>query len=296
VSDRELRDGLQEGLGRPVGAIARRPWPYSSSAPIEELTVPGCPALLFKNLGARSHSAPAFVVDPLREIDVYARHLRGLDAPACVAAVATDRRAWLFLERLDAIPLWQAEGDEPWLASARWLARLHAEPPPASAGHLLVRDRAHLGQWVQRAASGDSAGALGDIHSAADDAIATLMEWPVSLIHGEFYPSNVLVQWPSGDEPRMRVIDWEMAGIGPGVLDLAALIAGRHEQGLRRRMVEAYRSELAVVPDSFDRALRAARLLVSLQWIGWEPDWTPPAEHAHDWHGDALAFADGGRP
>ena len=158
VSDAELRAGLEVALGHPVGSISRRPWAYSSSAPIEELSVTGCPPLLFKDLVARSRSAPSFVIDPWREVEVYQRRLAGPDAPACAGTVAGHERAWLFLERLDAIPLWQAGGDDPWLAAARWLARLHSAPPPASAGRLLVRDRAHLECWVQRAVATDTAG------------------------------------------------------------------------------------------------------------------------------------------
>lgn len=291
VSDAELRAGLEVALGRPVGPIGRRPWAYSSSTPIEELRVTGYPPLLFKDLAARSHSAPSFVIDPWREVEVYQRHLAGPDAPACAGVVAGDQRAWLFLERLDAIPLWQAAGDEPWLAAARWLARLHSAPAPAQPGRLLVRDRAHLERWVQRATASDTSGALGEIGTAAREAIEALTAWPVTLLHGEFYPSNVLVQ-AAGETVRIRVIDWEMAGIGPGLLDLAALIAGKHEPGLRRRIVDAYRAELADVPDAFAETLRAARLLVALQWIAWEPDWTPPDEHVHDWHGDAVTFAE----
>jgi hypothetical protein len=29
-----------------------------------------------------------------------------------------------------------------------------------------------------------------------------------------------------------------------------------------------------------------------VQWLGWSPDWSPPAEHAHDWLGEALHLAD----
>jgi Phosphotransferase enzyme family len=296
VSDAELRAGLEVALGRPVGSIARTPWAYSSSAAIEELSVPGCPPLLFKDLTARSRSAPSFVLDPWREVEVYRRQLVGPDAPTCAGAVAGDHRAWLFLERLDAIPLWQAAGDEPWLAAARWLARLHSAPAPAEPGRLLIRDRAHLEHWVLRATATDTSGALGEIDTAAREAIEALTRWPVTLLHGEFYPSNVLVQESAANPPRIRPIDWEMAGIGPGLLDLAALIAGKHEPGLRQRIVDAYRAELTDVPETFAEALRAARLMVALQWIGWEPDWTPPDEHAHDWHRDALAFNGRRRP
>jgi hypothetical protein len=40
------------------------------------------------------------------------------------------------------------------------------------------------------------------------------------------------------------------------------------------------------------QALDAAQLHLSLQWLGWSPDWTPPPEHARDWLADALATAE----
>jgi hypothetical protein len=35
-----------------------------------------------------------------------------------------------------------------------------------------------------------------------------------------------------------------------------------------------------------------ARLHLAVQWLGWSPDWTPPAEHAHDWYAEAVATAE----
>jgi len=29
-----------------------------------------------------------------------------------------------------------------------------------------------------------------------------------------------------------------------------------------------------------------------MQWLGWSADWSPPAEHAHDWLGEAIAMAE----
>jgi len=290
VSDADLVDALERVLERRVTSFRRRRWCYTSSAPIEELTIQGCPTLLFKDLSARSYPAPAFVVDPLRELEIYATHLTGLNAPPFVGGVATRGRAWLFLQRIDGIPLWQAEGERPWLATARWLARLHRITPPARSGRLLVRDRALLARWAPRALATERAGDLAGIEEASDRAIEILRTFPASLIHGDFYPSNVIVRG-SCDEPTICPIDWEMGGIGAGVLDLAALISGDHQPHLRRRIVDAYRGALHSVPDNFDEGLRAARLLVALQWIGWQPGWTPPADHAHDWVADALAFS-----
>jgi aminoglycoside phosphotransferase (APT) family kinase protein len=265
-------------------------WPYGSSAPMEELVVPGLGRVLFKDLtpGQRP-SRPAFLVDPLREVEAYESLLDGLDAPACHAAVVADGRAWLFLELVDGIPLWQAEGPEAWDATARWLARLHAAPAPDGA-HLLTYDADHLLAWVERAIALAPAGTLGAAPEAARRAAERLAAWPVSFVHGELYPSNVLVQ-RSASGPRIRPLDWETAGVGPGILDLAALTSGDWRRGERARVVDVYREALSCVPDGFDEAFDAARLFVALQWLGWSREWSPPPEHRHDWAADARELA-----
>ena len=74
-------------------------------------------------------------------------------------------------------------------------------------------------------------------------------EWaaarPRTFLHGEFYPSNVLIE-DAVEGPRVRPVDWEMAGLGPGLADLAALISGRWE--------EAEREALALGQDRHDVA------------------------------------------
>jgi hypothetical protein len=37
--------------------------------------------------------------------------------------------------------------------------------------------------------------------------------------------------------------------------------------------------------------LQLARLHLAVQWLGWEPTWSPPAEHRHDWLAEALEIA-----
>lgn len=296
VSDAALRAGLAEALGRPVTTVVRRPWPYTSSLPMEELVVDGGAPLLFKDLTPRARaSRPAFLVDPVREVEAYRTLPAALDAPACLGAVVDAERIWLFLERVDGIPLWQATRIEAWEATARWAARMHAAPPPAAAqrAHLLRHDAAHLRRWVDRAAALAPGGTLDGARPAAEAAIARLGRWPVRLIHGELYPSNVLVQGdPRGPAPRIRPVDWETAGLGPGVLDLAALLAGDWTADDRARLTRAYRDALGdALPEGFAEAVDAARLLVALQWLGWSASWSPPAEHRHDWAADVRELA-----
>jgi Ser/Thr protein kinase RdoA (MazF antagonist) len=291
VSDAALRDGLQEALGRPVGTLERRAWPYVSSLPMEELVVDGGPPVLFKDLTARARpSRPAFLVDPAREVQAYRDVAALVDAPALHGAVVDGGRTWLFVERVDGVPLWQAHDLQAWEATARWAARMHAAPPPRDCGYLLTHDAAHLRRWVDRALAMAPDGGLDDLRPAAGVAVDRLRAWPQSLLHGELYPSNVLVQ-ATADGPRIRPVDWETAGLGPGLLDLAALTSGAWAAAEREQVVAAYRHELGVVPDGFDGALDAARLLVALQWLGWSASWTPPPEHRHDWAADARAVA-----
>ncbi|MDP1846438.1 MAG: hypothetical protein Q8K79_01500 [Solirubrobacteraceae bacterium] len=291
MSDAELRAGLATALGGEIGALRRLPWPYGSSVPVEELRIAGRAPLLFKDLTPRPRpSRPAFLVDPLREVEAYTTLLHGLDAPACHGALVDDERVWLFLELVDGVPLWQADGLAAWEATARWLARMHAAPVPQGV-HLLRYDAAHLRRWVDRALA-MSSDDLGAVRAPALRAVQRLAAWPAAFVHGELYASNVLVQ-QTVRGPRVRPVDWETAGIGPGLLDLAALTAGDWPGDRRARVVAAYRDALpatAAGPE-FRAALDAARLLVALQWLGWSDDWTPPPGHRHDWAADARALA-----
>jgi len=118
--------------------------------------------------------------------------------------------------------------------------------------------------------------ALARIVAAYERVLEILSAMPATFVHGEFYASNVLV---AGE--RIAAVDWEMAGIGPGILDLAALVTGWGEEE-RTAIIAGYGN----VPS---QALDAAQLHLALQWLGWSPDWTPPPEHARDWLAEALS-------
>jgi len=145
-------------------------------------------------------------------------------------------------------------------------------------------------------------GALSTVEPVGRAAAARLAALPAVLIHGEAYPSNLLVETtadscptatstpdaPGG--PRIRPVDWETLGTGPAALDLAALTSGEWEPEERSSVVAAYREAAGGGPS--DDELEAARLMVALQWIGWSTSWTPPAEQRHDWLGAAVSAAE----
>lgn len=307
-TDDELRARLEGELGARVVGLERRPHPYQTSFPLEELRVElddgRSLALVFKDVASGSLplevalAKPSFLYDPLREIETYRSILARLDlgTPAFYGALVEPERDrfWLFIERVDAIALWQ-EGDfEAWEETARWLARLHERARARERTHLLSRDRAFLALWLERAKAilgSRLARRVATAHSRAVDRLARL---PETFIHGEFYPSNVLVQRRAGNV-RIAPVDWEMAGVGPAALDVAALVGGRWSPPEADALVEAYLSALTAPPpgDDFRRDLDCARLCLAVQWLGWSPAWRPPPESAHDWLAEALALAEG---
>ena len=131
--------------------------------------------------------------------------------------------------------------------------------------------------------------------SRYDRVVARLAAMPTTLIHGEFYPSNVIVR-PGAAAQTICAVDWEVAGIGPGALDLAALTAGQWSESEKRRFVTAYHGALnSRDPGSVEDLLEAVELCqlhLSVQMLGWAEDWSPPDNHTQNWLGTALRLAD----
>ena len=321
ASDLALRNALQSALAEigigPPGEIHRRPFAYRTSFPLEELDLTledGSELrLIFKDLAwsgldeqARL-AKPEFLHDPLREPAVYASVLspRGL-GPRCYGS-AIDvgaERYWLFVERIEGRELYQVGDLELWRAVASWLGEMHASLAGeleglAGEARLIDYDEAYYRRWLARArdfvaaaAQPQRSRALDWIAARYDGVVEGLLELPRTVLHGEFYASNVLV---AGEAPASRVcpVDWEMAARGPGLVDLAALIAGDWKEKDREAIVVAYRSAAGIAP-VFQDQLDLCRLHLAVQWLGWAPpSWTPPEGQRHDWLSEALALAEG---
>jgi len=300
----DVRAALTAMFDSPVESIERRPYAYRTSFAIDALDVQLAGGrrlrLLLKDLGAASEKAlaakPSFLVDPLREIDVYreilSRHTLG--TPHCFGAVVDpgSGRYWVVLEHVSGAVLWQIGELGVWQEAARWLAGLHTTCRGVSHPRLLRYDRSSYETWLARARAATGEPRLDRVAAGYDSVVQRLLELPPTFIHGEFYPSNVLVE-TRGGSVRVAAIDWEMAAIGPGLVDLAALTAGWSEPE-RERIAFAY-SEALPDPgseDAFLEALECCRLHIALQWLGWAKEWSPPAEHAQDWLAEALRAAE----
>jgi aminoglycoside phosphotransferase (APT) family kinase protein len=300
IGTRQLEAGLAAQRVELGGALRLDPVPsrYSTSYPLHDLTViredGSRLALVVKDLEWASMlpearaTKPRFLYDPGREIGVY-RHLLDPEAfgtARCYAAEvgAGGGGAWILLERVPGVPLVEVGDREPWLRALRWLARFHtigADRETRSVP-LLRHDEGFYRIWMERAQQFVRDERLTWIAERYDAVVERLLAQPSTFIHGELYASNVLV-----DGERVCPIDWEMAAVGPALVDVAALTAGsgwNDEDALA--MLVAYRAEI-------DRELLtdldACRAYLAVQWLGWSDSWTPPIELAHDWLAVAVA-------
>lgn len=322
---RVLEDILTEHFGRPcaVATLRREPYIYSTSFALEDVEVELSDGtslrLIVKDLGATGllegarASKPKFLYEPRREMQTYERLLSRtrLGTATCYGAVADEGsdRYWLFLEKVEALELYQVGDVAVWVEVAGWLAGMHScaalevGSVQQRNSHLISYDAALYRRWLDRAStymgtggSLDQRRSLATVAEGLEVALARLSELPPTLVHGEFYASNVLV----GDgaaHHRICPVDWEMAGVGPALLDLGALCAGWDEEN-RREIARGYRAawgagEWTADETRFLTYLQCCELCLAVQWLGWAPRWQAPPQHAQDWLAVASQLAQG---
>jgi Phosphotransferase enzyme family len=280
------------------------PWKYSTSYPLHDLTVTREDgerlALLVKDLDqgsmlpAARDAKPRFLYDPTREIGAY-RCVLDADALGTARHYASGAGGrtgwWIILERVPGTPLVEIGDRTRWLDAMQWLARFHAHGPRPLAMPsvpLLRHDARFYRTWMDRARQFVPDERLEWVAERYDVVAQRLLAQPPIFIHGEFYAANILV-----DGPRVCPVDWEMAGVGPALVDVAAIVSGPGWSDADvMAMLGTYCAELGTEVDVDLLAdLDACRVYLAIQWLGWSPSWEPPAELAHDWLSVAVAAA-----
>lgn len=180
-------------------------------------------------------------------------------------------RPLLALEHLDSFDRVQKSGDPDGLArAAAWIGQFHAvhENPPAPE-LLNVHDRAYYTGWVERAARWTDGLATLDPERFGDNLHRLLLEDPLTIVHGEYYPDNILVR-----DSEVCPVDWEWAAIAAGEIDLAALTEGWWPHDRVRACIQAYCEARwgAGPPTGFAQRLDAARIYLHLRWLGGRRD------------------------
>jgi thiamine kinase-like enzyme len=219
-------------------------------------------------------------------------------------------RYWLLIEKVSGEELYKVGDLSIWCQVASWLAKMHNALEELQEGQLLRSVLLHYDEefysiWIDRAElfllesnsdrelDGERVRWLADQYRRL---IPVLCSLPPTLIHGEFYASNVLVDCALSDV-RICPIDWETAALGPALMDLAALVGGDWTDAERDMLTKSYfesleEPEAVLGGHEFDHALRCCRLHFAVRWLGWAEDWNPPASHRRDWLAEAVQLAE----
>jgi Phosphotransferase enzyme family len=237
--------------------------------------------LLLKHGPCDVRNAHGHVVGPDYEAAVYETVLRaaGLSHPfigsrrdrgsqsSCIVLEYLDDGWW----RLNLVPDKFAI-----VRVAAWVGAFHAKAA-ARVGDLVgllnLYDAEYYAGWARRSLRyvphlTDDFRWLRDVCRAFGRIGARLAAGPLTVVHGEFYPENVLVH-----DDLIRPIDWEWAGIAVGEVDLAALTEGwsaELTEASERAYAEARWPRGA--PIEYAWRLDAARLYLHLRWLGDRTD------------------------
>jgi hypothetical protein len=279
--------------------LQREPSPYTSTFPSEVVTcrrADGATLRLFcKHAAGHNHNTHGHRGGVAYEAQVYGSVLSSLGAPVprCYGAYpdGSGTGDLLVLEYLEE-SLWVHKSRDPtaMARAARWLGTFHASgqrylgPSRNGAGAFLnVYDRAYYHGWARRSAQfagvwHDRFPWLPDLWDRAEEPLAVLLEAPPTIIHGEFYPENIL-----DHQGAVYPVDWESAAVAAGEVDLATLTEGWPPEVARACEVEYRRTRWpAGPPADFERRLTAARFYLFLRWMGDRPEWTSH-ESTGDW-------------
>jgi len=178
----------------------------------------------------------------------------------------------LVLEHLDgAFRVGEAPEVSGILSAAEWCGCFHrwaeSRCDAVDLAFLARYDADYYRAWadvaLRRAADAGALSAwLLAVCTAYRDLADLLAAAPVTIIHGEMSPQNVL--WLEGE---IYPIDWESAAIGPGEIDLAALLFGWPEETVGRCIDAYWEARQRPQPAEFAPRWSAATLYTALRWL-----------------------------
>jgi hypothetical protein len=268
-------------VGGRVAVVGRSSNVYSSTAPSEivrcrvgdrrELTL-----LCKYSLGPRGNSFGHRGGGPY-EAMIYRDILQPLHASAPVLhgvlVDPTTQSTWLVLEYVDGFSRGMSR-DSMFLAAV-WAAAFHraAEALRPYPAELTAYDHDYYRGWAAR--TEEFAGSartrrpwLAEVCARFAEQGPDLLGAQPTVIHGEYYPHNVL----SRHHREIHPVDWESAALAAGEIDLASLTEG-WPATYASRCQSLYQQVRwpGGVPYDFGRALAAARAYLALRWLGESP-------------------------
>ena len=159
------------------------------------------------------------------------------------------------------------------MAAAEWIARFHRWGETATVPPFLHRyDTEFYRLWAQRASRCTSrlherCSWLPDLCQRCQRRLPALLP-PATIIHGEYHANNILVY-----EGRNVPFDWESAALAAGEIDLANLTWGwADELAALCKLQYCLTRWPQGTPGDFALRLTAARVFLSLRWLGESED------------------------
>lgn len=305
-----VRQMLTRRLGRPVRIrrIERAVSPFASQVPAETVTVcleDGTTYRLFvKSPGDEDRAHPDKQCRD-RELQVYRQLFAGrqLPVPRCLGGGWNESlgRHDLYLDYVN-------DWDLRYQRLAYWdlaashlggLQRAFARERVELLRHQYLQrlDAAYFRAWAQRASEslGWCASAQArryvPVLEAADQWGKLLADQPATLVHNDLSAKNVLVD-RTGRRPRVCIVDWELAGIGCGLLDLVHLSYGL-DAGAAVRLRAGYLravggTDLLPPGGALPAVLAACSIHETNVRLWLSQRWTLPERQVAEWVSDAV--------
>ncbi len=150
--------------------------------------------------------------------------------------------------------------------AAHRIGTFHERASAAAPDSMLDRyDERMFGFWASQAARRfPDVPWMTRVSDAFPSFASALQATSSTVIHGEFYPANVLAS-----TDRIMAVDWEWAGMGMGEIDLAALTENWAESTVAA-CTAAYAQSRRIHPSDklFRRRLAVSQLYFHLCWLG----------------------------
>jgi hypothetical protein len=231
-----------------------------------------------------SHNSYGHRGDIPYEIEVYRQVLQNIQSPSPFFYGAYQNEpsgeAWIFIQNFeDELRVKASIHHASMHAAARWLGGFHKENGVFLSKDMFPFLNIHDGDYYLGWAKRTSLFAghlheefpwLENLCEQFGEVIDNLLAQPLKIIHGEFYPDNILYY-----EEEIYPVDWESAAIAKGEIDLASLIDNWSEK-VRVECINEYQTARwpEGPPSNFETVLETAELYWHFRWLGDRPEWT----------------------
>jgi thiamine kinase-like enzyme len=276
--ERGLQRILADGSSSRV-RVARREPNLGGSFPHEAVTcvVDGQELTIFCKYGS-THTVTGYGHrgGVVREADVYRLVLAPSAASSArfIGSYVEPRTGatWLVVEYLEGgLRVNKSRQPDAMLNAARWIGAFHAEQERRHdrlERVVPLYDLDYYRGWLERTVSHAKRPPawLAKLTDHAEAVFTPLLDRPLTVIHGEYYPKNILVVGQTAFP-----VDWESTAVGAGEVDLAMLTENWPTDIVRNCVDEYCLTRWSSPQPDFERTFATARLYSQFRWLGDKP-------------------------